>query len=560
MKKCDFECVLRKMVRKSVILVVFLAILSGVCLAQAEAAAKPLSTDGEAAAPLSTDEKAAVGQINNVFRRATEQVRPAVVSVSVTKNGDGPNGGGGGSGLGSGCIIDKKGYIVTNNHVVEDTDEVVVKLADGRHFKAEEIMLDPDTDLAVIRIDTEGADIPAATFGDSDDLQVGDFVLAIGNPFGLEHTVTAGIVSFKGRHTQILGRWGYENFIQTDADINKGNSGGPLVNLYGEVIGINSNILSPTGQSAGYGFAVPSNLTKSVTEQLIRDKVIKRGYLGVSLIGSTLAELRDKPAKELPDGRAIKLVLEDVPADVEGVLVNEVTEGTPAEEGGMKDFDIVTKIDGEKMTSSNELRNFVGRMAPGTTVKCTVWRDGKEIELSIKLGDREEGKKQVAKAEEAERPRIQGMPWPWGGGGEGGNGGNGGNGPFEFRWPPQGGDGGGRMIPYGDEPQESRGAKLGISVEPMTKELAVKFGYPENLHGLVITRVINGSVAQSSGLKEGDIIVEVNDIKIKPNEDGMERLKRFIGEADFDDEGLSVLVRDKDGERKVEVKRRGKEL
>jgi S1-C subfamily serine protease len=291
-----------------------------------------------------------------------------------------------------------------------------------------------------------------------------------------------------------------------------------------------------------------------VVDILIRDKAVKRGYLGVSLIGSTLAELRDTPAKKLPDGRAIKLVLEDVPADMEGVLVNEVTEGTPAEEGGMKDFDIVTKIDGEKMTSSNELRNFVGRLAPGTTVKCTVWRDGKEIELSIKLGDREEGKKQVAKAEEADRPQgRQGMPWPWGGGG------NGGNGPFEFRWPPQGGGDGGRMVPD-DEPQENRGATLGIRVEPLTKPLAVKFGYPENLHGLVITQVTVGSVAQSSGLKEGDIIVEVNDSKIKPNEDGIERLKRFIREADFDDEGLNMLVRDKDGERKVEVKRRGKEL
>ena len=267
--------------------------------------------------PLSDDEKSLISRINNANRRAVQIVKPAVVYIEVGKT-DQPSPfspGGESRGAGSGFIIDKRGYVLTNNHVVAGTETVKVHLADGRIFEAQEILLDPATDLALVRIDPEEEDLPVTSFGDSDTAQVGDLVLAIGSPFGLalSQTVTAGIISYKGRQTHILGNWGYEDFIQTDAVINKGNSGGPLVNLYGEVIGINSNIFTPTGVSAGYGFAVPSNIAKFVVNQLIQHKKVQRGYLGVSLLSFTLDELRKTPPERLRLLKGIEQLLNKIP-------------------------------------------------------------------------------------------------------------------------------------------------------------------------------------------------------------------------------------------------------
>ena len=246
---------------------------------------------------LSPKEVEAVNNIHNVFRRAVNIIKPAVVTVRLYQEMSDMQEHE--IGLGSGFIIDKQGYILTNNHVAEGNDKIAVVLDDDRMFEVVDVMLDPDTDLAVLKIDPQGQDLPVARFGNSDDAQVGDFVMAVGSPFGLSQTVTMGIISYKGRQTRILGQWGLEDFIQTDADINKGNSGGPLVNLMGEVIGINSNIFSPTGVSSGYGFAVPSNMAKYVSDELIANKTVKRGYLGVKLYSQTINDLGTMSDKEI---------------------------------------------------------------------------------------------------------------------------------------------------------------------------------------------------------------------------------------------------------------------
>ena len=283
-------------------------------------------------------------------------------------------------GEGSGVIIKSDGYILTNNHVVQGADELSVKLGDGREFSATVVGADPDSDLAVIKIDT--TDLPAAKFGDSDALQQGDWVVAVGNPFGLDHTVTAGVVSAKGRGN--IGLNTYEDFIQTDAAINPGNSGGPLVNLHGEMVGINSAIHSSNGGSDGIGFAIPANLAQHVADSLMATGRVDRGWIGVSVQALN------------PDlASAFKHAGND------GVLVTSVMDGTPAKESGLQSGDIIVRVDRKAIESPRDLINTIGEREPGERVDLTIEREGAVETIPVKLAHRP-GEAEVTAAPQAE--------------------------------------------------------------------------------------------------------------------------------------------------------------
>lgn len=266
-------------------------------------------------------------------------------------------------GAGSGVIISQDGYILSNNHVVEGAREVTVTLADKKEYEAEVIGLDPKTDLAILKIDVKDK-LPAAALGNSEQLRVGDWVVAIGNPFGLNHTVTSGIVSAKGR---VIGAGPYDDFIQTDASINPGNSGGPLFNMAGEVIGINTAII-PQGQ--GIGFAIPVNTAKPLIPQLVEHGEITRGYLGVNI-----QDITEELAKALEVEEA------------EGALVSDVVSDSPADKAGIERGDIITKFADTSITTSRDLPSRVAATPVGDEVQLTVIRDGKEKQLSVTVGE-----------------------------------------------------------------------------------------------------------------------------------------------------------------------------
>ncbi|MGE0127734.1 MAG: DegQ family serine endoprotease [Blastocatellales bacterium] len=272
------------------------------------------------------------------------------------------------SGVGSGVIVSPDGYIVTNNHVVEGADKVEVELNDNRKFTAKVIGTDEPSDVAVIKIDA--ANLPTVPFGDSDKVEVGDLVLAVGNPLGIGQTVTMGIISAKSRQSPGRGAQNYEDFLQTDAAINRGNSGGALVNLRGELIGVPSQILSQSGGNIGIGFAIPTKMARNVMDQLIRNGKVRRGKLGIYVrdVDPTLAKQFGYNG-------------------VNGAFIDDVVKGEPADQAGVKPGDIVTEFQGHRVTDSSQLRNSASQTAPGTTVKFKVWRDGAERELSARLGE-----------------------------------------------------------------------------------------------------------------------------------------------------------------------------
>jgi serine protease Do len=272
------------------------------------------------------------------------------------------------SGLGSGVIVSPDGYIITNNHVVEDAEKVKVELADRRELQAKVIGKDPASDLAVIKIDSTA--LPTLPFGDSDKVEVGDLVLAVGNPLGIGKTVTMGIISAKGRQSPVFSG-GYEDFLQTDAAINRGNSGGALVNLRGELVGIPSQIYSnQSGGNIGIGFAIPTKMARNVMDQLIRSGKVRRGKLG--LFG-------DDITPELARNFGYK--------GVEGAVVTDVQKGDPADIAGIKSGDIITEFNGQRVTDYLQFRNLVSSTPPGTTVKIKLWRDGSEQVVTAKLGE-----------------------------------------------------------------------------------------------------------------------------------------------------------------------------
>lgn len=269
-------------------------------------------------------------------------------------------------GLGSGVVVSSDGYILTNNHVVDKADNIYIRTHDNKKVQAKVIGTDPKTDIAVIKVEVKN--LKPIAIGDSDALRVGEWVIAIGSPLGenLARTVTQGIVSAKGRAN--VGLADYEDFIQTDAAINPGNSGGPLVNINGELVGINTAIASRTGGFQGIGFAVPSNMARQIMQSLIKTGKVTRGWLGV-----TIQDVDENIAKGLKLKKA------------EGVLVGTVVEKSPAEAGGLKTGDVIIEMNGKKVRDTIELRNTVARTSPGTVVKLTIWRDGTMKTLSVKL-------------------------------------------------------------------------------------------------------------------------------------------------------------------------------
>ena len=440
-----------------------LAQLPSFCFANEPKGAVVRSSDVERSGP---DENPALRHalaLSDAFRQAADRIRPSVVSIRTEQRvpilqrlprpgipeelqrffGDDfgrffdsptPNREGVRRGYGSGIIVSSDGHLLTASHVVLRAGRIAVTTHDGKEFEAEVVGTDPKTDVAVLKIDVRK--FSAARLANSDESRVGDWVIAVGGPFGLENTVTAGIVSATGR--QSVGIADYETFLQTDAAINPGNSGGPLVNLRGEVVGINTAIATRSGSNAGVGFAVPSNMAKSVMDDLIQHGKVERGWLGV-LVQELTPELA---ASFEYDGKS-------------GVLIGDVTDGSPAKKSGLNAGDIIVRFNGKEMGSSVELRNAVAEIEPGATVNVDVFRDGKRLKIDVKLGLLDE-----TAASDKEEPSI------------------------------------------------SEG--IGLTVRTLDPDMASRLGYEETQKGVLITQVEAGSISDRAGLQTGQIIVQVD--------------------------------------------------
>ena len=365
--------------------------------------------------------------------------------------GESDNNGGGGdnprerksSSLGSGFVIDSAGIIITNNHVIADANDITVIFTDGQKLKAELLGKDSKVDVAVLRVKPDKP-LKAVKFGESEKMRVGDAVLAVGNPFGLGGTVTAGIVSARNRN---IDSGPYDNYIQTDASINKGNSGGPLFNMAGEVIGINTAILSPTGGSIGLGFATPSATVIPIIDQLRNFGETRRGWLGVRI-----QPVDDAIAESLGLGSA------------RGALVAGVTPGGPAEPAGLKAGDVVLKFDGKDVKESRDLPKIVAATAVGKAVEVIVMRSGKEVPLSVKLGRLEDGEKLAAldggKSADPAKPAVQ--------------------------------------------------KALGMEFSALTDEVRKTFKIKDSVKGVVVTKIDGNSPAADKKMQAGEVIVEIN--------------------------------------------------
>ncbi|UCE41120.1 MAG: Do family serine endopeptidase [Candidatus Aminicenantes bacterium] len=368
---------------------------------------------------------------------------------------------------GSGFFISADGYLVTNNHLVENAEKVTLKTLDDEEYNAKVIGTDPESDLALLKVDKKN--LPFVELGESAGCRPGEWVLAIGNPLTFEHTVTAGIISAKGR--QLLGGPTYQNFIQTDAAINPGNSGGPLVNMQGEVIGINAMISTTTGGNIGIGFAIPSDLAKKVVKQLREKGRVIRGYLGVE--------------NPIPVDDQVRKSLD---IDVQnGAMITDVTSGYPAEKAGMKPYDVIVEVDGKPIKDHNDLLIKIADIPPGTTVEIKVVRKGGvEKTLMAKIVERESEQEQA--------------------------------------------------------PSTSTDKDIGFKVREMTSRLAARLGY-QTEEGLIITDISEYSEADRKGVRRGDIILEVNQTKMKTVRD----LENILKKAKAGDAVMLLMRREGNG-------------
>ncbi|MGA1237362.1 MAG: DegQ family serine endoprotease [Limisphaerales bacterium] len=354
--------------------------------------------------------------------------------------------------LGSGVIVTANGYILTNDHVVNGADEIKITFENsGKEYEAEIIGRDPETDIAVLKVDADN--LPHATFADSDLVLVGDVVLAIGNPFGIGQTVTQGIVSAVGRGG--MGIENYEDFIQTDAAINPGNSGGALIDAQGRLVGINTAILSQTGGNHGVGFAIPSNLVRSVLNQIVDTGEVRRGFLGVNIQNLT---------PDLAEEFGLKNNL--------GALVAEVTSNSAAEEAGIKRGDVITAINNKPVRDNNALRNLIGQATPGSNIEVSLVRGGKEKTLTATL-------KALPGSKDVSSSKSSGSP-------------------------------------------DDEGALRGVGVADLSPQTRSEFNVPEEVEGAVINGINPDSDAYKAGLREGDVILEINRERVRNAEEAVE--------------------------------------
>ncbi|MEO1190323.1 MAG: DegQ family serine endoprotease [Pseudomonadota bacterium] len=392
----------------------------------------------------------------DTFADLAKELLPTVVNISTKHrsngggDGDfeeffnrGPNNGRPeGSALGSGFIIDSSGYVVTNHHVVDGADEITVRLRDETSLVATLVGSDERTDLALLKVVSDDP-LPTASWGDSDSARIGDWVMAIGNPFGLGGTVTAGIVSARGRDIR---SGPYDDFIQTDAAINRGNSGGPLFNMEGQVIGVNSAIFSPSGGSVGIGFSIPSQMARNVIDQLREHGEVRRGWLGVRI---------QRVTPELAEGLRLK--------DDSGALVASVTPDGPAEEAGIRQGDVILKFNDRIVPESTKLPRMVAETPIGAKVPVTLWRKGEELTVQAELGALNDA---VIAA----------------------------------------------SAPGSSAPSEEPDAieSLGIELATLSPQMRQEFDLPDDVEGVIVTKVDGDGPAADKGIKAGDVIVEVD--------------------------------------------------
>jgi serine protease Do len=419
------------------------------------------------------------------FADLAEQTLPAVVNISTTQtvsadsqiqdldemfrefldrqDGDQPRAPRKATSLGSGFIIDPTGYIVTNNHVIENAEEITVITHDNEELKATLIGTDPKTDLALLKVETKEK-LPAVKWGDSDQLRIGDWVLAIGNPFGLGGTVTAGIVSARQRD---INAGPYDDFIQTDASINRGNSGGPMFNMAGEVVGINSAIYSPSGGSVGIGFSIPANLAKGVIDQIKEFGHPRRGWLGVRI---------QTVSPELAEGLRLP--------EPTGALVSSVSAAGPADKAGIRQGDVILEFDGREVPDMRALPRLVADTQFGKKVPVAIWRQGAKTTVTVELGELDEKAEAAAQITQGEDEQQ-----------------------------PEAADKGDRID------------LLGLDVGRITDALREKYDLPEDAEGVVILTVDANSTAAEKDLRPGDIIAEVDQKAVTSPADVRDRVK-----------------------------------
>ncbi|MDX2027059.1 MAG: DegQ family serine endoprotease [Alphaproteobacteria bacterium] len=387
--------------------------------------------------------------------------------------------------LGSGFVIDPSGYIVTNNHVIQDADEITVILQDDTNLPAKVVGRDKKTDLALLKV-TYKSPLPAVIWGDSEKVRVGDWIIAIGDPYGLGGTVTAGIISARARN---INSGPYDEYLQTDASINRGNSGGPMFNMDGEVVGVNTAIFSPSGGSIGIGFAIPSGLAKNIIEQLREHGHIRRGWLGVRIQMVT---------KDIADSLGL--------STPKGALVASVTPDGPAAKAGIQPGDIILNFNGKDVPEMRRLPLMVAETGIDKTVNVTVFRKGQETQLKVKLGELEGKEDAEDKEEQAGKEQAPAA-------------------------------------------NAEKVEDLGMSVAPLTDSLRSRFGVKKDVKGLLVTDVVNEGIAADQGIQTGDIVSEAGQQDMKAPKDLIEQVKQ----AKKDNKPLLLLVNRKDDMRFVAI-------